>query len=438
MPVASKISAQEVINPPRPVPPPPPPNSSLQIALTFYFANRETPVPRYYKCQNDKMKKVINHGYSIRRVAQMHEIAYSLLQRAIQAGGETKTRSQAHENDMVLTIAEEEALEEWCLHMHRWGYPTRLELLRSMACAIVEDRQRRNLECASDFFLRTLDPTTAVERRDRSGNLIGPNLELVGKTWYKRFLSRHPALSAMYSRSLDNSRALNNDPRIIREYFRILKEVIAEFKIKPENIYNMDEKGFLLGLIQRSVRVVVNSSDKTAFLRQPGQRETITVIETVGVFGQNVPPMIIMKGEKHLYGWYYGEMPDHWTTAISPNGWTDGYLALQWLERNFKPHTRPTGGEDEYRLLIFDGHESHLTYDFIEYAYAHRIKCLCLPAHSTHLLQPLDVVIFGRLAAEYSTVLDNASRRGITGVDKELFMQLFQEAHKEVFTNCLC
>jgi hypothetical protein len=114
-----------------------------------------------------------------------------------------------------------------------------------MACAIVEDRQRRNLECVSDFFLRTLDHTTALERRGRSGNLIAPNLDLVGKTWYKPFLSRHPALSAMYSRSLDNSRALNNDPRIIREYFRILKEVTAEFNIRPDNIYNMDEKGFL-------------------------------------------------------------------------------------------------------------------------------------------------------------------------------------------------
>ena len=60
------------------------------------------------------------------------------------------------------------------------------------------------------------------------------------------------------------------------------------------------------------------------FLRQPGQRETIKVIETVDVFGQDVPPVIIMKGEKHLYGWYYGKMPDHWTTAVSPNGWADG------------------------------------------------------------------------------------------------------------------
>jgi hypothetical protein len=51
---------------------------------------------------------------------------------------------------------------------------------------------------------------------------------------------------------------------------------------------------------------------------------------------------------------------------------------------------------------------------------------------------PLNIVIFGRYAAEYSTVLDNASRRGVTGIDKELFMQLFQEARREVFTNRLC
>jgi hypothetical protein len=96
----------------------------------------------------------------------MHEIAFSLLQRAIAASEEFKSRSEAHENDMTLTITEEEALEEWCLHMHRWGYPTRLDLLRSMACAIVEDRERRNLECASDFFHRMLDPLTEVIRRD--------------------------------------------------------------------------------------------------------------------------------------------------------------------------------------------------------------------------------------------------------------------------------
>jgi hypothetical protein len=48
--------------------------------------------------------------------------------------------------------------------------------------------------------------------------------------------------------------------------------------------------------------------------------------------------MIIMKGEKYLYGWYYGEMSDHWIITVFPNRWTDGFLTVQWLERNFEPH----------------------------------------------------------------------------------------------------
>jgi hypothetical protein len=94
--------------------------------------------------------------------------------------------------------------------------------------------------------ISSFEPTTVVGCRDHSGNLISSNLELVGKTWYKRFLSRHPALSAMYSRSPDNSCALNNDPRIIRKYFGTPKEVIAEFKIEPEAT-TWTRKGFFLG-----------------------------------------------------------------------------------------------------------------------------------------------------------------------------------------------
>jgi len=64
------------------------------------------------------------------------------------------------------------------------------------------------------------------------------------------------------------------------------KEAINEFEINPQNIYNMDEKGFLLGLLQHSMRVIVKAPEKAAFLRQPGQRGTISVIEAVSAFGQ--------------------------------------------------------------------------------------------------------------------------------------------------------
>ena len=71
----------------------------------------------------------------------MHKIPPSQLQRAIAAGGEQSTHSEAHEVEMVLTIAEEAALEGWCSMMYRWGSPVRLDTLRYMVPAILEDRE---------------------------------------------------------------------------------------------------------------------------------------------------------------------------------------------------------------------------------------------------------------------------------------------------------
>ena len=76
---------------------------------------------------------------------------------------------------------------------------------------------------------------------------------------------------------------------------------MEEFKIKPQNIYNMDEKGFLIGVIKKSMRVLIEAGEEAAFLWQLGNRENITVIEAVNIFNQNIPPMVILKGEKQLY-----------------------------------------------------------------------------------------------------------------------------------------
>ena len=53
---------------------------------------------------------------------------------------------------MVLRVAEEAVLDEWCLVMYRWGFPVRIDILRCMATAILEDRERRNIESTPDFF----------------------------------------------------------------------------------------------------------------------------------------------------------------------------------------------------------------------------------------------------------------------------------------------
>ena len=85
---------------------------------------------------------------------------------------------------------------------------------------------------------------------DAEGNIKAPGVSHIECNWHKRLLSRHPALKPVYSRALDNGRAMNNNPETITEYFNVLKRTMGEFKIKPQNIYNMDEKGFLTGTVK--------------------------------------------------------------------------------------------------------------------------------------------------------------------------------------------
>jgi hypothetical protein len=50
--------------------------------------------------------------------------------------------------------------------------------------------------------------------------------------------------------------------------------------------------------------------------------------------------------------------------------------------------------------MLVDGHNSHYTQAFLEYARIHGIEVVCYPSHSTHIFQGLDAVIFGPLKAE--------------------------------------
>ena len=53
-------------------------------------------------------------------------------------------------------------------------------------------------------------------------------------------------------------------------------------------------------------------------------------------------------------------------------------------------------------LLLKDGHASHTTIEVIELARASNVHILCLPAHTTHVLQPLDVGGFKSFKSHFS------------------------------------
>src|SRR5438270_733991 len=72
----------------------------------------------------------------------------------------------------------------------------------------------------------------------------------------------------------------------------------------------------------------------------------------------------------------------------------------------------------KYRMLISDGYNSHLEFDFVEYCWNNYIVPFCLPPHTTHFLQPLDVVCFQPLKHYHVEAIDRAVRTGDSDFSK--------------------
>ena len=109
---------------------------------------------------------------------------------------------------------------------------------------------------------------------------------------------------------------------------------------------------------------------------------------------------------------------------------------MNWLEAVFDRYTRSKSGNRRRRLLIVDGHSSHVNMAFIELADCLRIILVILPPHSTHRLQPLDKSLFAPLARYYTNGLNSllADSLGMISMSKRAFFKVFWPAWQQAFS----
>jgi hypothetical protein len=298
-----------------------------------------------------------------------------------------------------LSDLEEQIIVQFILDLDSRGFPPRLRGVEEMANRLLADR----------------------------------DAPPVGKRWASNFIKRHKELKTRFLRRYDYQRAKCEDPTEIRKWFKLVESTIAKYGIDLADIYNFDEVGFLMGLIASGI--VVTGSERRARPKsvQPGNREWITVIQAINAEGWAIAPFIIGAGQYHLANWYReSNLPDDWAIATSPNGWTNNELGLEWLKHFDRcTNTRSVG---RYRLLILDGHESHHSLDFEKYCQANKIVTLCMPPHSSHLLQPLDVECFSLLKKAYGQEIEHLIRCSITYVSKSEFFPAFYAAFQATMT----
>ena len=149
--------------------------------------------------------------------------------------------------------------------MHGSGFPPHLDLFKSTVIRLISEEK-------------------------------GPPL---GSTWLRGFLNRHPELSSKFASGLNCQRALSSKPESIKDYFQKLQMLLWKHNFLPHNIYNMDEKGFLLG-ISNQAKVTVRRGRGPPQEIENGSRELITAVDTYSANNTMLPLMVIYQG-KELY-----------------------------------------------------------------------------------------------------------------------------------------
>jgi hypothetical protein len=156
----------------------------------------------------------------------------------------------------------------------------------------------------------------------------------------------------------------------------------------------LDESGFAIGEIEATRKRIINVGIRQQFQAKPGRQEWVTAVECICADGTSLPPLIIFKAENLSRQWIPADIHDNWRFSCNSKGWTSNFHRSEWLRRCFEPATREKAA-GQYRLLICDGHDSHISTEWIAHCMDNNIVLMLLPPHSSHLTQPLDVGVFG-------------------------------------------
>lgn len=105
-----------------------------------------------------------------------------------------------------------------------------------------------------------------------------------------------------------------------------------------------------------------------------------------------------------------------------PTGW----MSLSQVMKHFAKITAPTK-----ELLIVDNHDSHLAPAVLNIAKDNEATLLTVPPHSSHRLQPLDVIVFGPLPSYYNADMNLWLMRHsgkIVSIYNEYITELLEQA----------
>ncbi|XP_053405107.1 uncharacterized protein LOC128546129 [Mercenaria mercenaria] len=235
--------------------------------------------------------------------------------------------------------------------------------------------------------------------------------------WFYDFMKRWTELKLVKPSSLSEQRAKCANETSVKNYFNELESIMSKYdlKSKPQNIYNIDEKG--INTEYKPPNVIAGSNCKAQAVMAE-RSKTVTIIGCGNALGVQIPPYFVFPGERFLDNLLDGKTPGADGT-MTKSGWSNYDIFSKYIKCRFLKYVQ---GRDsnEAILVLYDGHRSHFSIGLIDWALENNIILFVLPPHTSHILQPMDVGCFGPLQTVYShacTAFARVNHRVVTRYD---------------------
>jgi hypothetical protein len=313
--------------------------------------------------------KVEHENISLRKAAKALNISYSFLQRRASGVVEIESRNG---RKPVFTKAEEEKLANYLSEMAARGMGLRTSEFLNFVGNIIKKENRTN-------------PFTDG---------------VPGYTWYKGFMERNKNIVEKRKETpLEASRA-KVTPSLIDDWFCKYRIFISDKELldKPERIYNADETGFTMG--SKSGNVIGPTkrihAGPVPHVSGGKSKERVTVMYCANAAGNVLPPFFVFAKPKPV---------SYDNLAGATKGSDAAYTDKGWMDvptfKKFIGHLDKYGEKERPIVLLIDSVGSHVSIECFSEAKEHGIEIYRLVRNATHIMQPLDVGVYGPLKSSW-------------------------------------
>lgn len=152
----------------------------------------------------------------------------------------------------------------------------------------------------------------------------------------------------------------------------------------------------------KAPKLVAPKGAKSVTANRSSSRENTSLLVAINAAGGYTAPMIVFKAAQRVSADWIAGVPVDWRVSRTESSMMNTDVFFEWVQ-HFCTEL-PTGGGKH--VLFLDGHVSHISLETVEYADEHNVLIFQLPSHASHMVQPLDLVAFGVMKAQYMAMLN--------------------------------